>query len=107
MPRFLSFRLRLLLALLLAGAFVTADASASECTVLDRYGFERECTFTEEIGQCGWNAMDSYWQCIRDAEEQAERGSWTFGLLATSCELGLYFDLGMCVLTSPIKTILM
>jgi hypothetical protein len=108
MPRTLRARFWTLLALLLVTVVLAHDAGAAstECEALDRHGLPRDCTFTEEFGQCAWNAYDSYWQCIRSAEEAHGRDTIDFALAATGCELGYYMDLAVCGLASPLKMLL-
>lgn len=56
-----------LLLVLLALALGSPKGSAQEAECTDRNGNERECTFTEEVGECFWSAGESYAECWEDS----------------------------------------
>ena len=101
-----SFRLRLLLALALLSAVLVpgGDARADDCEVLDRNGLPRDCTMTEEFGECGLNAHDSMLQCIGEAYDDHESNrSIGFAWDVTVCQLVFSADLLACGIATPIN----
>ena len=85
----------------------TTAAAAEACEVLDKYGEPRECTFTEEFGDCEANARDSWDQCVEWAWEDWDGGwgldrTWA-AAKSTGCDLGYAVDLAACAPTSAIR----
>ncbi|HZD06169.1 MAG TPA: hypothetical protein VE173_14760 [Longimicrobiales bacterium] len=52
------------LAVLTLVANATAVYAAVECEAVDQDGLPRECTLSEELGECGSNVLASFDQCL-------------------------------------------
>jgi hypothetical protein len=65
-----------------------SGVAAADCETEDRYGDTRECTLTEELGSCLYDAGDSYEQCMDDSG-----GFWGNRF----CEAALLIDTGGCL----------
>ena len=90
-----------LAALLLAGALsvegpMATPLEAQECVAVTVEGEPRSCTATENLGQCLFEAVDSYHQCTDQYTE------WWIGWV---CEAYLMFDAAVCIVEaiSPLK----
>ena len=70
----------------------SARAQSTECLAVDQREMPRACTFLEEHGMCLTNALDSYDQCVKDADTFYDR---------TVCELGVQVDLFACNIMLP------
>jgi hypothetical protein len=79
--------------LLLAGALALEaplePLDAQECVVLSRAGETRDCTATERLGQCMYNALDSYETC-----EEVFTDWW----LGWVCEAFFMWDAAACII---------
>lgn len=62
-------------------------AALGECEFMKESGELRGCTFTEEAGQCLVWALESYYDCVEDAEDWLDRAV---------CELAVQVDLFAC-----------
>ncbi len=61
-----------------------------ECLAFDSWDFPRNCTFTEMLGQCLWEATQSRNGCIDHADGLIARGRchFAFGIDFTACIVG-------------------
>lgn len=71
------------------------EQGGSGCTNQD--GTPRECTASEEVGQCAENARDAYEQCKKEAKGFAGR---------LACRVGLGIDALACIAEGALETIL-
>ena len=85
-------RLRLLMGLLALTLVLAVGAEvAAACTRTSLGGSKRQCTLTENFGQCLRDADDAYWQCRR-------KRPGFFG--AARCSLAYNIDVASCVFES-------
>src|SRR5688500_13700261 len=71
----------------------TSAAAADDCTVEDKYGEPRDCTFTEELADCALDAADSLEQCQDDADGYLD---------LAACGVTNIADNAACVIATPI-----
>lgn len=83
--------------LLLAGALSmeapVAPLEAQECVAVTMDDQPRNCTATEELGQCLFEAVDSYRQCSEIYTQ------WWIGWV---CEAYMLYDSAMCLLSGAL-----
>jgi hypothetical protein len=89
---------RYLLALLaLVGLLLLAqgsEASAQDCQVEDRHGELRDCTFLEDVLDCMYDALDSWVQCMDDADGWFDR---------IVCEASQLINNNACVISTAME----
>ena len=67
---------------------------AQACIAWDSFGIERDCTFTESLGKCMWEAANSRDECL-----DRVTGPLTWG----RCHLAFGIDNTACIIGSPIQ----
>lgn len=63
---------------------------AQACIAWTSFGEQRNCTFTEELGKCYYEALDSRQQCLGGASSfwARSRCHFAFGIDHTACIIG-------------------
>jgi len=92
------FRVLLLAATVFALLLQASGAAALDCQVEDRYGELRNCTFTEELGLCFLDSVDSWEQCL-----EGETGFWA----TLGCDAALLVDMVACTAGIPFQWLLL
>ncbi|HEX9887822.1 MAG TPA: hypothetical protein VGA70_15090 [Longimicrobiales bacterium] len=92
-----SVRAGLALALLALLLHATA-AAAGDCIAVDMNDLPRDCTLSEQLGSCGWNAYDSWVHCVdTDDDGWVDVGWWGHRL----CDGLAALDLMACSVWVP------
>ena len=68
-------------------------AAQDECEVLDQYGEPRDCTWTEELAECNLDVLDSWEQCMENADGWFDR---------IACEATGVADTAACIGSSAV-----
>jgi hypothetical protein len=74
--------------------FAHSGAASQDCEVIAKNGEPRDCTFTEELADCALDVIDSFEQCMDDADGYFE---------TAACEITQLVDNGACVIATPFR----
>jgi len=96
-----SIRRLMALALLAVLGDATTNESGAQvvpCVAYDSYGFPRNCTLSEQLGQCASSVWDSWSGCVDSNGDGMQDVSWW---MTQYCNAWAAFDLLACGVVVP------